>query len=183
MNSPNSIPPSVPPIDAGLNKSNPSQVASTYQLPTRQSASPPAQKREIAQPGDLTSRLVSIALWFCFGTTVGCISQMAVTRRLPNLGAGMAIGMAAALTSAYKDLEHSQAPRALPTHPQGRLEAKIDRLSERLDALPVNHPASPAPVSQAQPLDKAVAHSSNGNHLNGNGSHNSQSRNSLGAGF
>jgi hypothetical protein len=171
MNSPNSISPSIPPTDASLNKSNPSQVASTYQLPTRQSAPPPAQKRALSQPGDLTSRLVNLALWFCFGSTVGCISQMAVTRQPPNLGAGMAIGMAAALTSAYKDLEHSQAPRALPTHPQGGLEAKIDQLSERLDELPVSRPASLAPVGQAQPLDKAVAHSSNGVQLNGNSPH------------
>jgi hypothetical protein len=174
---------SAPTPDSGLNKNPPSQVASTYQLPTRQSAPPLAQKRAIAQPGDLTSRLVGIALWFCFGTTVGCISQMAVTRRPPNLGAGMAIGMAAALTSAYKDLEHSQTPRGLPTHPQKRLEEKLDRLSKRIDALPVTLPSSPAPVGQAQSLDKAIAHSSNGIHLNGNGSHNSQSRNSLGAGF
>jgi hypothetical protein len=179
MNSPGSVPPSVPTPDSGLNKSNPAQVASTYQLPTRQSAPPLSQKREIAQPGDLTRRLVSIALWFCFGTTVGCISQMAVTRQPPNLGAGMAIGMAAALTSAYKDLEHSQMPRALSTHPQARLEKKIDRLSERLDAMPVTHLSSPAPIGQAQALDKAAVPLSNGVHLNGNG----PSRNRLGAGF
>jgi hypothetical protein len=174
---------SAPLTDTGSNKSNPSQVASTYQLSTRPSSLPLAPKREIPQSGDLTSRLVGIALWFCFGSTVGCISQMAVTRQPPNLGAGMAIGMAAALTSAYKDLEHSQAPRVLRTQPQTHLEEKIDRLSERLNALPVTRPASPAPMSQGQSLNKAIAHSSNGIHLNGNGSHNSQSRNSLGAGF
>jgi hypothetical protein len=173
----------VPPTGTPVIETNRSQVASTYQLSTGQNAPPRAQKREIPPPGDLTSRLVGIALWFCFGSTVGCISQMAVTRQPPNLGAGMAIGLAAALTSAYKDLEHAQTTRALPTHPQARLEEKLDRLSERLDALPVTRPSSPAPVSQAQHLSKAIAHSSNSVHLNGNGPHNGQSRNSLGAGF
>ncbi len=178
-------------------------IASTYQVSPAPRAAPANKKQTRTSPaaGDLTSRLVSIFLWLSFGTVAGCIGQMAVTRRPPNVGAGMAVGLTAALTCAYKDLESGQGPRQLLVHPQKffnrfearldehsvqlaentggqeRLENKLDLLSNRVDTLTLTmaRPTSSEPVapqpSPVPPVSDAA--------LNGNG----QPRHRLGAGF
>lgn len=97
----------------------------------------PAQKRAKPQPvpGDLTSRLVNIALWFMFGTTVGLVSQMAVTRRPASVGAGMGVGLTAAIVCAIKDLESLQVSPLLLKNPRkfcNQFEARLDKHSELL---------------------------------------------------
>lgn len=168
------------------------RISSTYQMP-------PSEKKQPRSPGDLTSRLVSIFLWLSFGTVAGCIGQMAVTRNPPNIGAGMAVGLTAALTCAYKDLEGTQVPRQLLTNPQRffnrfesrlgehsvhlaentggqeRLETKLDSLSERVDTLTL---AMVRPSSKSVPQELPSAPPANAS-LNGNG----QPQTSLGAGF
>ncbi len=142
------------------------------------------QKRVKPQPvpGDLTSRLVSITLWFTLGTSVGLVAQLAVTRRPANVGAGMGIGLAAALTCAYKDLENLQISpsflnssrkfcnrfeNSLDKHSeqladnsagQERLEDKIERLGERVDTLTLTMTRlpTPAPNTQGRLLSKGT---------------------------
>ncbi|PZO44043.1 MAG: hypothetical protein DCF15_22230 [Phormidesmis priestleyi] len=144
--------------------------------PSSSGRTSPDQKRVKPQPvpGDLTSRLVKITLFFTFGTTVGIVSQMAVTRRPVNVGAGMGIGLAAALTCAYKDSESLQLSPSflnnsrkfcnrfehkLDTHSeqladnsagQERLEDKIERLGERVDTLPLAMTRLPTPAANTQ---------------------------------
>ncbi len=196
MESPNHSPAEITPDDRA-------SVASPYQISPAPRAAP-TNKKQIRTPpaaGDLTSRLVSIFLWLSFGTTAGCIGQMAVTRRPPNVGAGMAVGLTAALTCAYKDLESSQGPRLLLAHPQKffnrfearldehsvqlaentggqeRLENKLDLLSNRVDTLTLAmvRPASSEPVpAQPSPVPPASDATLNGN---------SQPHHPLGAGF
>ena len=192
-----------PPSDHSPANQDRAQIASTYQIATQQTAPPSKKKQSRAPAGDLTSRLVSVFLWFSFGTVVGCIGQMAVTRRPPNIGAGMAIGLTAALTSAYKDLEGTQIPRLLLTNPQKffnrfearldrhsgqltentagqeRLEHKLDVLSDRVDTftLATVRPSS-EPIPQALPSVPPIP-LANAASLNGNG----QPQHSLGAGF
>ena len=176
-----------------------------------QTSSPSSQKSAKPQPlpGDLTSRLVHIVLWFAFGTTVGLVAQMAVTRRSANLGAGMGIGLAAALTCAYKDSESlrvsplllsntrkfcNRFENRLDNHSeqmadnsagQERLEAKIDRLSERVNSLTLTMARLPTPdlTGQGQLLGRgdmpAKEPTPVDNHLNGNG----RASNGLGSGF
>ncbi|PZO45280.1 MAG: hypothetical protein DCF15_21710 [Phormidesmis priestleyi] len=188
---PNSIP----------TKRDRAQIASTYQIPPPQTP-PPSGKKQVRAPGDLTSRLVSIFLWLSFGTTAGCIGQMAVTRRPPNIGAGMAVGLTAALTCAYKDLESGQVPRQLLTHPQKffnrfearldehsvqlaentggqeRLETKLNLLSDRVDTLTLAM-IRPIAKSESVPLEPPPVPVTSDAHVNGNG----QPQTSLGAGF
>lgn len=126
-----------PPTDNTPAEQDRVQIASTYQTSPAPKTASADKKQTKAQPatGDLTSRLVSLFLWLSFGTTVGCISQMAVTRRPPNVGAGMAVGLAAALTCAYKDLESAQGSQQLLAHPQkffNRFEVRLDKHSVQL---------------------------------------------------
>lgn len=148
------------------NRSQPSPSARTS----------PAQKRTKPQPvpGDLTSRLVNIALWFTFGTTVGVVAQLAVTRQPANLGAGMGVGIAASVTCAIKDLEglqlspsflsssrkfYNRFENRLDTHSeqladnsagQERLEGKIEKLSARVDTLTLAMTRLPTPDHNTQ---------------------------------
>ena len=115
----------------------------------------------------------------------------------------MAIGLTAALTCAYKDLEGTQIPRLLLTNPQKffnrfesrldrhsgqlaentagqeRLENKLDSLSNRVDTLTLAavRPSS-EPMPQALPSISPVPPANNAP-MNGS----SQPQNSLGAGF
>lgn len=191
-----------PPPNSILIKPDRAQIASTYRIPTQQ-ATPPSGKKQFRAPaGDLTNRLISLFLWLSFGTVVGCIGQMAVTRRPPNVGAGMAVGLAAALTCAYKDLESAQGSRQLLTHPQKffnrfegrldehsvrlaentggqeRLENKLDLLSDRIDTLTLAT-VRPAARSESVPLEPPPVPLASDAHVNGNG----QTQTSLGAGF
>ncbi|PZO42473.1 MAG: hypothetical protein DCF15_22895 [Phormidesmis priestleyi] len=174
-------------------KQNRARISSTYQIP------PSEKKQQPRAPGDLTSRLVSVFLWLSFGTTAGCIGQMAVTRQPPNIGASMAVGLTAALTCAYKDLEGTQVPRQLLVNPQRffnrfesrlgehsvqlaentggqeRLETKLDSLAERVDTLTL---AMVRPSSKSVPQELPSAPLANAS-LNGS----AQPRTSLGAGF
>lgn len=181
------------------------QIASTYQPSPVPKAVPADQKQTRPQPatGDLTSRLVSLFLWLSFGTTVGCIGQMAVTRRPPNVGAGMAVGLAAALTCAYKDLESAQEPQHLLAHPQKvfnrfetrldkhsvqlaentagqeRLEHKLDLLADRVDTLTLAMVRPTGLAEDPAPLAPTTAGLTTDASTNGNG----QPRDRLGAGF
>ena len=180
-------------------KQDHARIASTYQIPPSEK---PSEKKQPKSPGDLTSRLVSVFLWLSFGTVAGCIGQMAVTRRPPNIGASMAVGLTAALTCAYKDLEGTQVPRQLLVNPQRffnrfesrlgehsvqlaentggqeRLETKLDSLAERVDTLTLAMVRPPA-KSESVPLESSPVSITNNAHMNGNG----QPRTSLGAGF
>ncbi len=168
----------------------------------------PEQKRVKPQPilGDLTSRLVNITLWFTFGTTVGVVAQLAVTRQPANLGAGMGVGLTAAVTCAIKDLEGLQispsflnSSRKFCNRFDGRLDehselladnsAGQERLEGKIDTLILTMTRLPAPDHNTQgrllrgtepenpPKEPAPNGFSGDSHLNGNG------RNSLGTGF
>lgn len=152
--------------------------------PSTSAKTSPGQKRSSPQPvpGDLTSRLVNITLWFTFGTTVGVVAQLAITRQPANLGAGMGVGLTAAVTCAIKDLESLQLSPSflnssrkfcnrfdgrLDEHSelladnsagQERLEDKIERLGERVDTLTLTMTRlpTPAPNTQGRLLSKGT---------------------------
>ena len=194
---------SSPPSESGRDSARIAATAST------QPSSTPTPKHKRAQPvpGDFTSRLVNILIWFALGAAAGLAAQLATSRRPPNMGGALGVGLATAAVCAYKDAEQLQISPSflsstrkfcnrfennLDTHSeqladnsagQERLEGKLDRLSERVDTLTLAMTRSPAPSRSQQLLAKEAEPPApeiplNDSSLNGNG-HTSR----LGTGF
>ena len=98
--------------------------------------SPASKPQRVHLERDLTNRLVGVIIWFSLATSAGCVVEMAETKAPPNVAGAMKLGLVAAITCAYKDLEKSRMPLSLLSAPQqffSKLIVRLDNHSVQLE--------------------------------------------------